>query len=115
MELFCIHIEPKWTLSNLSCLQFAMTVEENEKAMIQLCKIHRTWRNVMLQNISENSLLRLPQVLVLIPISRSAWWAGVKSGKYPKPVKLGPRTSAWRYTDIAATLAGFSQEEDKKK
>ena len=35
-----------------------------------------------------------------IPISKSTWWAGVKSGRYPKPVKLGPRITAWRVEDI---------------
>ena len=49
-----------------------------------------------MQNIPNNALLRLPQVLALIPVSRSAWWAGCKSGRYPKPIKLGPRTTAWR-------------------
>lgn len=40
-----------------------------------------------------------------IPVSRSSWWAGVKSGRYPKPVKLGPRTTAWRIEDIDALIA----------
>jgi prophage regulatory protein len=35
-----------------------------------------------------------------IPVSRSTWWAGVKSGRYPAPVKLGPRITAWRDADI---------------
>jgi prophage regulatory protein len=35
-----------------------------------------------------------------IPVSKSTWWAGVKSGRFPKPVKLGPRTTAWRVEDI---------------
>jgi hypothetical protein len=35
-----------------------------------------------------------------IPVSRSTWWAGVKSGRFPAPVKLGPRTTAWRVEDI---------------
>jgi len=48
---------------------------------------------------------RLPQVLAAIPVSRSTWWAGVKSGRYPKPVKLGPRTTAWRVSDIRALIA----------
>ena len=39
-----------------------------------------------------------------IPISRSSWWAGVASGRFPKPVKLGPRTTAWRVEDIAALI-----------
>lgn len=44
-------------------------------------------------------LLRLPQVLQLLPISRSSWLAGVKDGRYPQPVKLGA-TTCWRAADI---------------
>lgn len=39
-----------------------------------------------------------------IPVGRSTWWAGVKSGRFPKPVKLGPRTTAWRVEDIRALV-----------
>lgn len=39
-----------------------------------------------------------------IPVSKSTWWAGVKSGRYPKPVKLGPRITAWRVKDIRALI-----------
>jgi prophage regulatory protein len=35
-----------------------------------------------------------------IPVGRSTWWQGVKSGRFPKPVKLGPRTTAWKVEDI---------------
>jgi len=35
-----------------------------------------------------------------IPVGRSTWWAGVKSGRFPKPVKRGPRTTAWKVEDI---------------
>lgn len=45
-------------------------------------------------------LLRLRQVLDLIPISRSAWWAGVRAGRYPRPLKLSPNTTCWRAADI---------------
>ena len=67
-----------------------------------------------MQNIPNNALLRLPQVLALIPVSRSAWWAGCKSGRYPKPVKLGPRTTAWRAADIAARLEKLTAEPEEK-
>ncbi|MGZ8182798.1 MAG: helix-turn-helix transcriptional regulator [Methylobacter sp.] len=40
----------------------------------------------------------------ILPIGRSTFLAGVKSGKYPKPVKLGERTTAWRKSDIMALL-----------
>lgn len=45
-------------------------------------------------------LLRLPQVLQLVPVGRSTWLAGVKAGRFPSAVKLGPRTVAWRGEDI---------------
>ena len=48
--------------------------------------------------------LRLPQVLEIIPVAKSSWWRGVKEGRYPKPVKLSPRTTAWRAEDIAALV-----------
>ena len=35
-----------------------------------------------------------------IPVSASTWWAGVRKGYYPKPVKLGPKMTAWRAEDI---------------
>ena len=47
-----------------------------------------------------DGFLRLPQVLSVIPISKSAWWAGVKSGRYPPSIKLGKRTTCWRARDI---------------
>ena len=47
--------------------------------------------------------VRLPAIIAPrgpIPVSKSTWWAGVRSGRYPKPVKLGPRITAWRVEDI---------------
>jgi prophage regulatory protein len=58
------------------------------------------------QNLSESGLLRINQVLRFIPVSRSSWWQGVKSGKFPKPFKLGVRTTVWRATDIRALIEG---------
>lgn len=39
-----------------------------------------------------------------IPVSKSTWWAGVRSGRYPAPVKLGPSITAWRVEDIRALI-----------
>lgn len=64
-------------------------------------------------NLDNVGLLRLPQVLNLIPVSRSAWWAGCKNGRYPKPVKIGPRTTAWRAEDIKALLRKLSTSGDE--
>ncbi|MFG1359338.1 helix-turn-helix transcriptional regulator [Xanthobacter pseudotagetidis] len=49
-------------------------------------------------------LLRLHEVLRLVPVSRACWYAGMKSGVYPLPVKLGARIVAWRWADIAPLL-----------
>jgi predicted DNA-binding transcriptional regulator AlpA len=54
--------------------------------------------------------LRLPQVLDIVPISKSAWWEGCKTGRFPKPVKLGPRTTAWKAEDIAALVKQLGRE-----
>lgn len=54
--------------------------------------------------------LRMKQILGTkdnpgpIPISKSSWWEGIKTGRFPKPVKLGPRTTVWYASDIDAIV-----------
>ena len=48
--------------------------------------------------------VRLPKILNIFPVSKSAWWEGCHRGIFPKPVKLGPRTTAWRVEDIRALM-----------
>lgn len=45
-----------------------------------------------------------PPIPAIIPVSKSSWWAGIKAGRYPAPVKIGPRTTAWRVEDIRALI-----------
>jgi len=45
-----------------------------------------------------------PPIPAIIPVCKSSWWAGVKSGIYPKPIKLGLRATAWRVDDIRALI-----------
>jgi prophage regulatory protein len=52
------------------------------------------------QEPGNNRLLRLRDVLALLPISRTSFYDGIKIGLYPQPIKLGKRTSAWRERDI---------------
>lgn len=54
--------------------------------------------------LEDLAYLRLQDVLKLFPVSKSAWWLGVREGKYPASVKLGPRTTAWRVEDIRQLL-----------
>jgi len=64
------------------------------------------------RSIPQTGFLRLRQIVgdktqgipPIIPVSKSTWWAGVASGKFPKPVKLGPATTAWRAEDIQALV-----------
>jgi predicted DNA-binding transcriptional regulator AlpA len=55
----------------------------------------------------KRGFLRLPQVLEILPISKSTWWKGIKEGRFPKPVKLTERTSAWLRADIDALCDQF--------
>mgnify|MGYP001453121218 CR=1 FL=1 len=48
-------------------------------------------------------LLRLKQIIPgRVPVSKSSWWKGIKEGRFPKPIKLGPRTTVWAEEDIEA-------------
>lgn len=58
---------------------------------------------------SPTILIRLPGVLNQFPVSRSGWYAGVQSGKYPAPIKIGPRTVAWRQSDIDQLIDTLAQ------
>ena len=52
-------------------------------------------------------LLRLPEVLALMGISRATWYRGVKSGKYPKAVHPSERVSAWYLSDLETLINGL--------
>jgi len=54
--------------------------------------------------------LRLSEVLRLYPVAKSTWWAGVKTGRYPQPVKLSERCTAWRAEDIRALIEATGKE-----
>ena len=65
--------------------------------------------------LPETGFLRLPQIIgdrkasppipALIPVKKSCWWDGVRTGRFPKPVKLGPRVTVWRIEDIRRLIA----------
>ncbi len=63
-------------------------------------------------SLPDTGFLRLSQIIgnpkdgtpPIIPVKKSTWWLGVREGRFPKPVKLGPRTTAWRVEDIRAII-----------
>ena len=62
-----------------------------------------------MHDIPETGFLRLPQVLSVIPVGKTCWWQGVKEGRYPKPVKLSARCTAWRAEDIHELIKSLSE------
>ena len=62
------------------------------------------------KSIPPTGFVRIKQILHFIPISPSAWWAGVASGKYPRPIKLGTRTTVWRAEDIHELIATLGRD-----
>ena len=52
-----------------------------------------------------------PPIEPIIPISKSAWWEGVKSGRYPKAIKLAANTTVWREDDVRDLVERISQSE----
>jgi predicted DNA-binding transcriptional regulator AlpA len=61
-------------------------------------------------SLPETGFVRIPTILKIFPIGKSTWWEGVKSGKYPKPIKIGVRTTAWKVEDIRALIEKYSNQ-----
>jgi hypothetical protein len=71
--------------------------------------------------LPETGFLRLPNIIgnpkanppipPIIPVGKSCWWASVRSGRFPRPVKLSRRVTAWRVEDIRAFIDGPEQVE----
>jgi len=69
--------------------------------------------------LPKEGFLRLSQIIgdrkrdlaPIIPVSRSTWWDGVSTGRFPKPIKLSPRVTVWRVEDIRALIEYPEQGE----
>jgi prophage regulatory protein len=48
-----------------------------------------------------------PPIPALIPVKKSFWFAGVKSGRFPAGVRLSPRVTMWKVEDIRALIASL--------
>ncbi len=73
-----------------------------------------------MQILSEIGFLRLHQIIgnakanppipPIIPIGKSTWWEGVQSGRFPKPIKLGPRITLWKAGDIQKLITDMESK-----
>lgn len=58
--------------------------------------------------ISRQGLLRIEQICgnpakgipALLPICKATWWNGVKSGRFPQPIRLGVKVTCWKAADV---------------
>lgn len=57
--------------------------------------------------------VRLKQVLKVVPVSTSHWWEGVKSGRFPAPLKISPKVTVWSVYDIRKLLESFEAQKPK--
>jgi prophage regulatory protein len=71
-----------------------------------------------MHDLPSEGFLRLNQIVgnkttpAIIPISKSSWWAGVKEGRFPQPVKLSKRTTVWRISDIRSLIENVLIHQD---
>jgi len=97
-----------------------MQIKTQEESALLKCNVSIKDREdiiakaeVITNTLPECGLVRLSQILgdkkkgipPIIPISKSSWWAGVKTGRYPQSVKLSDRCTCWRVEDIRALIS----------
>lgn len=73
-----------------------------------------------MQSLPETGYLRVshivgdpkanPPILPIIPVAKSTWWAGVKSGVFPQPLKMSPQVTVWRVEDIRTLIAEIEKK-----
>jgi len=55
--------------------------------------------------LPRTGFLRQPQVLQLVPISKSTLWRRIQAKTFPQPIKLSVRVTAWRAEDVYGWIA----------
>ena len=68
-----------------------------------------------MQEPKPKRLLRLQQVLERIPVSKSTWWAGVRSGRFPESIRMGERCTMWQESDIDAWIEKISEAGEEQQ
>ena len=63
--------------------------------------------------LPEHGFVRLPQILTVIPVSESTWWAGVRSGEYPAGLRHG-RCRLWTVEEIRHLIDRISMQGGSK-
>ena len=58
---------------------------------------------------SEVTLMRIPQILEVMPVSKSKFWLMVQKGEFPKPIKIG-RSSFWTIEQVQTFIQERTRE-----
>ena len=64
---------------------------------------------MMTDLLTEKGYVRLKTILQVIPVSKSTWWAGVKTGRFPEPLKVGSRITVWRVEEIRKVMVNYNK------
>ncbi len=65
--------------------------------------------------LPEIGFVRLETILKIIPVGKTTWWKGVKSGRFPKPIKIGARVTAWRVEDIHLLIEQMGGQQESSQ
>ena len=68
-----------------------------------------------MQEPKPKRLLRLEQVLERIPVSKSTWWRGRRSGRFPESIRMGERCTMWQESDIDAWIEKISEAGEEQQ
>ena len=66
-------------------------------------------------DLPETGFVRLPSILAILPLSKSSWWQGCREGRFPKPVKIGPRITAWSVESIRELIHRLASSEERAR
>ena len=59
----------------------------------------------------DDAFIRQDVFLAVYPIGATTLWAGIKAGKYPRPVRISSRVNAWRVRDVRRLLAAAADDD----
>ncbi|NBA96296.1 AlpA family transcriptional regulator [Pseudomonas sp. R5(2019)] len=66
-------------------------------------------------DLPDCAVIRQPVVLAVTGYSKATLWNHIRDGKFPQPVQIGPRSIAWRVSDIRKLLASFTTKQSIDK
>ena len=60
-------------------------------------------------------VLRLPDVVERVRLSKSTIWRLINDGAFPEPIRLGPRATGWLEEEIDAWIKSRSRAVNREQ